>query len=169
MATTKPEVEAGSFDGVVQRHGAALSRFAWGYVDNESDHADLLQEMLVALWQALPRFRGESSVWTFTFRVAHNRAVSFAARARRRRTVPIPEQLHDARPGPDAVVETRLERHRLMAAIRRLPDAQRQAVMLYLEGATAEEIASVQAISPNNAAVRLSRARQALRADLEAG
>jgi RNA polymerase sigma-70 factor (ECF subfamily) len=161
------QAEGWSFDAVVQQHGAALSRFAWGYVDNEGDHADLLQEMLVALWQALPRFRGESSVWTFTFRVAHNRAVSFAARARRRRTVPSPEHLHDTRPGPDAVVEARSQRQRLMAAIRRLPDAQRQAVMLYLAGASAEEIAAVQSISPNNAAVRLTRARQALRVYLE--
>lgn len=156
-----------SFDHVVHQHGGALSRFAWGYADNPGDHADLLQEIFIALWQALPRFRGDSSVWTFTFRVAHNRAVSFAARTRRRRSVPLPADVQDTKPGPDEVAEARRRRLRLMAAIRQLPDAQREAVLLYLEGASAEDIAAIQAITPNNAAVRLSRARQALRAYLE--
>lgn len=156
-----------SFDSLVREHGGALSRMAWGFVDNAGDHADLLQEILVALWRALPHFRGESSVRTFTFRVAHNRSVSFAARLHRRRTVPIPPDLRDRRPGPDLIAEADSRRLRLMSAIRKLPPALRQAVILHLEGASAEDIAVVQAISPNNAAVRLTRARRALRAILE--
>lgn len=158
MATGPPD-----FDTVVRRHGDALARFAWGYVDNAADHADLLQEILVALWQALPRFRGDASLWTFTFRVAHNRAVSFLTRSRRAAALPIPEQVRDPRPGPDALAERAVLRERLLAAIRRLPDLSRQAVMLHLEGAAPGEIAAVQGISENNASVRLSRARQALR------
>lgn len=151
----------------MHEHGAALSRLAWGFVDNAGDHADLLQEILVALWRAVPRFRGESSIRTFTFRVAHNRSVSFAARLQRRRSVPISEDLRDTRPGPDTMAEADSRRARLMSAIRALPPVQRQAVMLHLEGASAEDIATIQGTSPNNAAVRLTRARQALRALLE--
>ena len=156
-----------SFESVVRQHGGALSRVAWGFVDNAGDHADLLQEILLALWRALPQFRGEASLQTFTFRVAHNRSLSFAARLRRRRTEPIPDDLRDTRPGPDTMAEADSRRLRLMSAIRKLPATQRQAVMLHLEGASAEDIAAIQAISPNNAAVRLTRARQALRALLE--
>lgn len=147
----------------MRRYGDALARIARGYVDNPADHGDLLQEILVALWQSLPRFRGDASVWTFTFRVAHNRALSFVARERRRPVLPIPEDVRDPRPGPEADVERRTQRERLLAAIRRLPELQRQAVMLHLEGASPGEIGAVQGISENNASVRLSRARQALR------
>ena len=38
----------------------------------------------MALWTALPRFRGESSQRTWVYRVAHNTAISFAAQQRRR-------------------------------------------------------------------------------------
>ena len=107
METGRPD-----FDMVVRRHGGALARFAWGYVNNAADHADLLQEILVALWQALPRFRGDASVWTFTFRVAHNRAVSFLTRSRRAAALPIPEQVRDPRPGPDALAERAVLRDR---------------------------------------------------------
>ena len=59
---------------------ARLYTLACRMAGSPEDGEDLLQEIFIALWQALPRFRGESTVWTFTFRVAHNRAVSFAAR-----------------------------------------------------------------------------------------
>ena len=38
----------------------------------------------MALWTALPRFRGDSSERTWVYRVAHNTALSFAASRRRR-------------------------------------------------------------------------------------
>ena len=49
-----------AIDRVVREHAAVLERVAWGYVDNASDRDDLMQEVLTALWRALPRFRGES-------------------------------------------------------------------------------------------------------------
>ena len=152
------------FDAVIRRHGDAIARLAWGYVDNAADHDDLLQDIFVALWRSLPRFRGESSVWTFVFRVAHNRALSFVGRRRPHDSLEAAEHVADARPGPAELAERRGQRELLMAAIRRLPELQRQAVILHLEGASPAEIAQVQGTTENNASVRLSRARQTLRA-----
>src|SRR3989442_5510001 len=70
------------FDAVIRAHGDALERVAWGYVDNAPDREDLMQEILMALWRALPRFRGESSLRTFALQVAHNRSITFATRRR---------------------------------------------------------------------------------------
>jgi DNA-directed RNA polymerase specialized sigma24 family protein len=49
------------FDRIVRLHGESLSRVAWGYVSNAADHDDLMQDILVAIWRALPRFRREAS------------------------------------------------------------------------------------------------------------
>jgi len=156
---------------VIRAHGDALERVAWGYVDNLPDREDLMQEILMALWRALPRFRGESSLRTFVLQVAHNRSITFATR--RRRFADLPEE--GLLPDPTPLVEERLieqqHRDRLFAAIRRLPEAQRQAVMLHLEGLSQREIAALQETSEGNVGVRLTRARKALRALLvgEAG
>lgn len=152
------------FDSVVRCHGDAIARLAWGYVDTAADHDDLVQEILVALWRGLPRFRGEASVWTFVFRVAHNRAVSFAAQRRQHEPLASAEHVADARPAPDTIAERNSAHERLVHAVRRLPDLQRQAVMLHLEGASVPEIAAVQGTTENNVSVRLTRARQTLRA-----
>ena len=151
------------FERIVRTYGDSLSRLAWGYAEQGADHDDLLQDVLVALWRALPNFRGEASERTFVFRVAHNRGLSFVARRRRHEPLPEGESLADPRPGPDVELD-RAQRHdRLVAAVRRLPEAQRQAVMLHLEGFSAREIAAMQGTTENNVAVRLTRARQALR------
>ncbi|MFI5227968.1 MAG: RNA polymerase sigma factor [Gemmatimonadales bacterium] len=152
---------------VIVQHGARLARAAWGYVDQAHDHEDLMQEILLAVWRALPHFRGAASEKTFVLRIAHNRGVTFAAR--RRRFAPIADAEDQPDPAPSA--EERLigdqRRERLLAAVRKLNDSHRQAIMLHLEGLSTREIADVQGISESNASVRLTRARSALRAFLD--
>lgn len=97
-------------------------------------------------------------------RVAHNRGISFAVA--RRRFAALGEAADISDPAP--IAETRViaaeRRERLFDAIRRLPDTQREAVMLQLEGLSQREIAQLQGTSESNAGVRLTRARKALRA-----
>ena len=150
------------FEMIVREHGAALSRLAWGYASTRADHEDLLQDILVAIWEALPLFRGEASERTFVFRVAHNRA--FTSATRRRAAEPLLEDaLADPAPLPDAQADARQRHELLMRAIRTLPGLQREAVMLRLEGWSAQEIAELQGTNENNVNVRLARARARLR------
>ena len=155
--------ETESFERVVGTYGAALERLAWGYVDRAADHDDLMQDVLLALWRALPSFRRESSERTFVFRIAHNRALTFAARRPRHESLAEDQPLVDHRPGPDAEVDHAQRHDRLMAAIRRLPEPQRETVMLYLDDFSVAEIATMQGTTQNNVSVRLTRARQRLR------
>jgi RNA polymerase sigma factor (sigma-70 family) len=156
-----------AFDRIVRAHGDALSRVAWGYVEGGADHDDLMQDILVAIWRALPRFRAESSERTFVFRIAHNRGCTFLARRREHDPLFDDDSIPDPRPGADEEIDRASERTRLFAAVRTLPAAQRQAVMLGLEGFSIAEIAAMQETSENNVSVRLNRARSRLRELLE--
>jgi RNA polymerase sigma-70 factor, ECF subfamily len=114
-----------AFDRIVHTHGDALSRVAWGYVDSAPDHDDLMQDILVAIWRALPRFRGESSERTFLFRIAHNRGCTFLARRQEHDPLFDDDPIPDPRPGADEELDRASERARLFAAVRMLPAAQR--------------------------------------------
>ena len=151
------------FDQIVRTYGESLARVAWGYVDSAADHDDLMQDILVAIWQALPRFRAESSTRTFVFRIAHNRGCTFVARRRDHLPLAREAPIVDPRPGPDESFDEGRRRERLVAAIRTLPESQRQAVMLRLEGLELSEIAALQGTSENTVSVRLTRARDRLR------
>jgi RNA polymerase sigma factor (sigma-70 family) len=76
------ETRRARYEDLLRRHLAALRRLAWSYT--RADVEDLLQDILMALWTALPAFRGDSSERTWVYRVAHNTAISFALRRNRR-------------------------------------------------------------------------------------
>lgn len=148
---------------VIRDHGEMIARVARGYVDDPHDIDDLWQEILVALWRALPRFRGESSERTFVLRVAHNRGITYSISRRRSEPLLETEQLPDPAPLAESRVINEQRRERLFEAVRRLPELQRQAVMLQLEGLSGREIAEMQGTTETNVGVRLTRARKALR------
>jgi RNA polymerase sigma factor (sigma-70 family) len=99
---------------------------------------------------------------------AHNRGLTHRSR---RPTVAADleeaEAVADPQPGPEAVAGEAQRRERLRSAVLSLPLEPRQVISLTLEGLSTREIAEVLGITENNAAVRLSRARRALRQILE--
>ena len=155
------------FDRLVAANGPALARIASSYTNTSSDRDDLLQEVAMALWQALPRFRGECSERTFLFRIAHNRAIAYLARSRSLPITGEEVEVHDPAPDPEAGLAREQSVERLRWAIHRLPLVYRQVITLTLEGLGYGEIAEVLGISESNVGARLTRARQLLRESLE--
>jgi RNA polymerase sigma factor (sigma-70 family) len=159
------------YDRILRQEGAALRRVAAAYESDPARREDLFQDICLAIWQALPRFRGESSERTFVFRIAHNRGLTHRSRQRPPMApaadLEEAETLADPHPGPEAEAREGQRRERLRTAVLALPLEPRQVISLTLEGLSAREIAEVLGITENNVAVRLSRARRALRQILE--
>ena len=149
---------------LLYEHDRALRRLAASYERDPSKQQDLVQDIWLAVWQALPRFRGECSERTFVFRIAHNRAVSHVDHWQRRRTDCLDEDapLATSQPDPEHALSAQQRHERLRTAVQSLPIALRQIVVLSLEGLGHAEIADIAGITENNVAVRLSRARAAL-------
>lgn len=152
--------------GLLAIHGGALTRLAGSYVGPTPDRDDLVQDIIVAIWRALPRFRGECSERTFIFRIAHNRAIAYITRRQLPQDDAGEVDVEDSRPNPEETLSAEQEGRRLLEAIQRLPVNHRQVVTLMLEGLSYSEIADVLGISETNVGARLTRARQMLRAQL---
>lgn len=150
-----------------EEYGPALARVIRSYAQSGSDADDLAQDIALALWNALPRFRGECSERAFVLRVAHNRGLNHLWR--RRSPESLPSELVDPSPHPDVQTQRREDVDRLFAAIRSLSPPLRQVLTLALEELPHAEIAAALGISEGNVAVRLSRARAALRSLLKEG
>lgn len=156
------------FDRALQENGPALMRLAAAYTNTEGDRDDLFQEIACAIWQALAAFRGDSSVRTYVFRIAHNRGMAHLAGQKPVRPVNEEEfRLHDPMPNPERRLELEEERRNLLASIRKLPLVYRQVITLALEGLSYPEIADILGVTESNVGIRLNRARKALRKILE--
>jgi RNA polymerase sigma factor (sigma-70 family) len=163
---TRRELEQ-QFDRILGEHGAAISRLAYSYEAIAGIREELVQEIALAIWQALPHFRGDCSERTFVFRIAHNRGLTHVGRRR-----PQPQSLDDLeeadepldpRPHADEQLAKMNQRERLASAVQSLPVAHKQMIVLMLEGLSHAEIGEVLGITENNVAVRLTRARKALK------
>lgn len=155
------------FNRLLREHGPALRRLAAAWEREPAAQEDLVQEILFALWRALPRFRGDCSERTFVFRVAHNRALTHRFRMRLE-GVELEEAAHvrDPTPSPEDAAEGAQKLQRLMHALQKLPVAARQVLTLSFEGLDRSEIAEVLGITENNTGVRLMRARRLLQEEL---
>lgn len=153
-------------EAVLREHGPMLARIAGSYESEPARRDDLLQEISVAVWRALPSWRGDASLRTFAARVAHNRAIDHLAREKRARG----DELQDDHEDPDASPVQHAVAHQrrqgLLAAVRDLPLGQRQVVVLALEGFSQREIGQALALEENTVTQRLSRARRQLQSVL---
>jgi RNA polymerase sigma-70 factor (ECF subfamily) len=159
------------FKRIMGEFGPALSRLAYGYEKVASIREELTQEIALAIWQALPHFRRECSERTFVYRIAHNRGLTHACRRGPEHDpldeLPATLEPVDPTPRPEEQVAIASQQSRLRDAIQRLPLAYRQVVMLMLEDLSHKEIAEVLGISECSVAVRMNRARKALKETME--
>jgi RNA polymerase sigma-70 factor (ECF subfamily) len=117
-----------AYEDLLRRYLAPLRRLAWSYARAQGE--DLFQEIAIALWKGLPAFRGDCSERTWVYRVAHNTAISFVTRDRKRDQRERPEEMAgdpvslQASPEGEAIDTQR--RERLQAAVDELPLADKQ-------------------------------------------
>ena len=158
---------AASFEQIEKEFGPMIRRIALSHEADKALADELVQDIWLALWRALPAFRSESALRTFVARIATYGAITHVRRsARLPRTVEIPDDLPASEPSPEHLAIGRDQQARLVLAVRALPLPLRQVALLTLEGLTPQEIAEVLGITANAVAIRLSRAKQSLRNQL---
>ena len=158
-----------NLERILREHSALARRLAASHEANPEAVRDLTQEILVAVWRAWPAFRGHCSERTYVARIAHNRIVTHIARAVRHPPLAgLSEELPAPGLTPEEAAIRSSDQLRLVALVRTLPLAYREVAVLMLEGFTPAEVADTLGLTPNAVAIRGTRAREMLRALMEA-
>ena len=159
------------FAAWLDRHGAVLHHVANGFAAGADRH-DLMQELLLAVWRAVPAFRGGAQTSTFVYRVAHNAALTWR-RARRNYAQRLDhfETLVATGNAPQHEVATAARESEALghiyAAIRQLPPLDRSLILLHLDGVSYAGIAEIHGLTESNVGARLTRLKQKLTTALE--
>lgn len=162
------------YEEAASAFSGAIARMARGYEADREAARDLEQDMHVALWRSFEHYRGEASLSTWVWRVAHNTGASHVeSRTRAKRNgalVPIADiELASGQAGPEADTDRILTLERLYALVHALKPADRQVMLLYLEDLDAGTIAEITGLSPGAVATRIHRIKAALAARFENG
>ena len=145
-----------------------INRIALSYEADPSLRRELIQDILLAIWVALPSFRGDSSIKTFAASIAQKRCISHVSkRAREPRQVELSTDLVAGGLAPDEAALRNDQKRVLVESIQLLPIPQREAIVLCLEGFSYGEIATILGISPNAAMLRCQRAKSNLKTIVE--
>jgi RNA polymerase sigma-70 factor, ECF subfamily len=160
--------DAEAFVALIRRHDRPLRALAFRLLGDRDLMDDALQEAYVNAFRALPRFRGQSKVETWLYRVVYNACLDELRRGRANPTAPVDVAAVAAVEGDPA--EAAGISGALADALASLPADQRAAVLLVdCEGFDYRGAAEVLGVRVGTVASRLSRARAALRHALSTG
>lgn len=156
------------FDEVTQTCVGLISRIALSYEPDATLRRELVQDILLAVWMALPTFRGEASLKTFVASIAQKRSISYVTkRAREPRQIELSADIISVAALPDEIAMRNEMQDKLIESIQLLPIPQREAIVLTFEGFSYAEIGQVLGITANAATLRCQRAREALKTIME--
>jgi RNA polymerase sigma-70 factor (ECF subfamily) len=143
----------------VKRNERVIYKVCSFYASDDDPLSDLYQDVVCNLWIAFPKFRGESAISTWIYRIALNTCISGLRKKKRAIQSTALDQLQDTFLQPEDWTEELKELYRL---IRQLGNLERAIILLYLEEKSYQEIADITGLSLSNVAVRLKRIREKL-------
>jgi RNA polymerase sigma-70 factor (ECF subfamily) len=170
-----------AFQKLVERYQRRIFGLCYGMVRNPDDAMDLVQETFVKVFKSLERFEGQSSFYTWAYRIATNVSIDFLRKQKRQRTVDYDDaimrddevedigSLLPSRLGvnPAKVYGRRELLEKIEEALGTLSDHHRQAILLReVEGLSYQEIADVMEVSIGTVMSRLHHARKNMQKQL---
>jgi RNA polymerase sigma-70 factor (ECF subfamily) len=162
--------DVAAFEMLYRRHNDPLYRYLLRLCRHRNAAEDIFQEVWGKIVRARDTYRPTAKFTTFLYRVAHNCFIDHVRRNKRHSmTVDIePDSQADPGDSPEIETERDLARRRLDAALRQLPDEQRDVFLLREEaGLSLDQIASVTDCNRETAKSRLRYAVNKLRVAID--
>lgn len=145
------------FEEIYELYWQKIFRLCMGYVNDSELAQDLAQETFIIVWQQLPKFRNESSIGTWIFRIASNTCLKQIEREKRFAKADLPIHLEEKK---QESIEPQIQL--LYQFISELPETDRIIISLELEEVRQAEIAGIVGLSESNIRVRIHRIKEKL-------
>lgn len=148
------------FAKIVRENKTTIYTVCYMFSDDREEVEDLFQDVLIALWQGLDSFRGESALRSWIYRISLNTCISADRKKRRRAdSVRLDMKIDLFADTNDDTRQVQMLRSR----IGKLGVFDRAIILLWLENLSYEEIGAIVGISAKNVSVRLVRIREQLK------
>ena len=157
------------FNEIVKTYSERLYWHVRRFVLSHEDTDDLLQDIFLKIWTALPSFRGGAQLYTWVYRIATNETLNFLRRQKVRAALQFRrlDDVMEERIDADPYFNGSAAERALSKAIARLPEKQRSVfIMRYYEDMSYEEIAAVTGTSVGALKASFHIAQEKVRAEL---
>jgi len=170
--------DMGAYDQLVRRYQERLYATVYHMTSNHEDANDLVQETFIKAFRALKSFKGDSSFYTWIYRIAVNKTINFLKQRKNRIQMSLDDLDFNVENDPDlvALISEKTPRRnlhlselqeKLNGAMRKLSEHHRMVVVLHdIQGLSHEEIGTIMDCNVGTVRSRLFYARQQLQAHL---
>lgn len=145
------------FDEIYKAYWNKVFRICMGYVNDPDWAKDIAQDTFITIWQQLPRFRQQSAIGTWIFRIASNHCLRQIERQDHMPRAEMSDQLAE-HILPDREPQVQF----LYQCIAELPEIDRLIISLELEEVKQAEIATIMGLSETNIRVKIHRIKEKL-------
>ncbi|WP_421869313.1 RNA polymerase sigma factor [Marinoscillum sp.] len=153
-----------AFDELVEERGPSIYRLCKAYCGASDELDDVYQEVLINIWKAISKFRGDSSLSTWIYRVTVNTAISHL-RKQKSRPSGTDDMLESLEYDTSDLIykqEREQQYNQLLNSIEQLKPEHRVIIGLYLEDLSYKEIAEIIGKDTNYVGVNIGRIKQKL-------
>lgn len=152
--------DASAFSALLELHYDLIYSVAWKVAGNDADAEDIAQDVCIKLGKSLSSFEGRSKFTSWLYRVTLNTANDHLKRRKDHTVVEAAERV----PDDHASAEEDIENSQLWQLVRKLPERQREAVVLvYSEGHSHADAAEILGCKEGTISWALSEARTTLK------
>lgn len=151
------------FQEIIEQHKGILFKVARTYCPNENDRQDLIQEMMIQIWQSLHKYNDQYKMSTFLYRISLNVAISFYRKnsSGARKYAPLSEQT--AQMPTEDRSEKEQQLNLLAQLIDELKEIDKALMILYLEDKSHIEIAEILGMSVSNVGTKIGRIKERIK------
>ena len=147
------------FTQLVQEQKSTIYTVCYMFARDKDEAADLFQDVLINLWKGIGKFRNDSEISTWVYRVSPNTCISADRKKRKMPTTRLDMNIDLFDDDDTDSRQIQVLRQR----IQRLQPLDRAIVLLWLESLSYQEIADIVGLTPKNISVRLTRIRLQLK------
>lgn len=151
---------------VFEDNTGIIYKISRAYTHTAQDREDLFNDIALELWKSFTKFKGESKVSTWTYRVALNTSMNYK---RKKKNDTLFSSINDFKKEEilpwlaDHEQEDASELELLYSCIDELNEINKAIILLYLDGNSHDEISEIMGISKTNVSTRVGRIKEQIK------
>ena len=149
-----------SFEQIITKYSGLITKICYYFSSDAEEFKDLRQEVFFNIWKGIDKFKNDSKLSTWIYRVGFNTCISFHRKEKKIEKI----SLDNIMELPDDNFESsKLEKYKTMLTlIRQLTYQDRVLILLWLDEMSYDEIACLTGLKRNTVAIKLKRIKEKL-------
>jgi RNA polymerase sigma-70 factor (ECF subfamily) len=157
------KIQKDQFLDILEKNIGIIIKIARAYSNTIQDKEDLINDITLELWKSFGRFKGDSKISTWIYRVALNTSMNYKRKREKVRLFLLDDLKQIENPSWLIEQDDSSQSEVLYQCIDELNELNKAIILLYLDGNSHDEISYITGVSKTNVGTRISRTKEQIK------